>query len=242
MSWQKGDLVYEGKAKRLYKVVSHPELVWMEFKDSLTAFNGVKSGSFEGKGQINKRISELAFAALKTNGIGTHLREVVAPNAWLTEKVQILPLEVIVRNRVAGSFAKRFLMDEGAILERPLVEFFYKKDEWNDPFINDEHALFLKAAENQAELEEVKARARQINAVLKKLFFKAGFDLVDFKIEFGKTATDQILLADEISPDSCRIWDSKTQEKFDKDRFRRDLGNVESSYREVLQRLEKVEV
>ncbi len=240
MSWQKGEQIYEGKAKRLYDVPNHPELVWMEFKDSLTAFNGVKSGSFEGKGQINKNISELLFAALTKQGIATHLKDVVAPNAWLARKVTIVPLEVIVRNRIAGSFAKRFLMEEGAALPSPLVEFFYKKDEWNDPFINDEHALFLKAAKDQSELETIKARVRQINAILKPLFLKAGFDLVDFKVEFGKTEDGEILLADEISPDSCRIWDAQTHDKFDKDRFRRDLGNVEGAYREVLKRLEKV--
>lgn len=238
---QRGTLLYEGKAKRIYDVVGQPEMVWMEFKDDLTAFNAQKKGSFAGKGQVNLAIAQLIFQQLEKAGVKTHLVSALSASEWLAKKVQIIPLEVVVRNRLAGSTAKKFEIVEGTRLEKPLVEFYYKKDEWNDPFLSDDQALMLKAVPSQKELDELKRRALTVNSCLKQLFAGAGLDLIDFKIEFGFASNGDILLADEISPDSCRLWDVKTEEKFDKDRFRRDLGKVEESYQEVLRRLKSAQ-
>ncbi len=237
----RGSLVYEGKAKNLYSIPGEPDLIWMEFKDDLTGFNGLKKGGFEGKGALNLSISEVIFAKLKEAGVESHLVKKMSSNEWVTTKLQIIPLEVIVRNKLAGSTAKKFNFTEGTPLEKPLVEFFYKNDALNDPFLSDDQALMLKAAKSQDELEQLKTKALQINQILKQLFLKAKLELIDFKIEFGRRADQSICLADEISPDSCRLWDIKTQEKFDKDRFRRDLGGIEEAYAQVLERLKSKE-
>ena len=237
MSFEKGELVYEGKAKKIFKVQGHEDLVWVDYKDSLTAFNAQKKSSFENKGKINKEITEILFEALKKSGVPHHL--VASPNevSLVCKKVKIIPLEVVVRNVLAGSTAKKLGIEEGTPLEKPLVEFYFKDDALADPFVSDDQALAIKAAKDQKELDQLKQRALQVNACLLGLFKEIGLRLIDFKIELGKTAEGEILLADEITPDTCRLWDEKTGEKMDKDRFRRDLGNIRESYEEVLKRL-----
>lgn len=237
MSFQKGAQFYEGKAKTLFAVNGYPDFVWVHFKDSLTAFNAEKKGSFSNKGKLNRDITTLIFKYLQKNGVATHMVENHGPTEMICRRVEIAPLEVVVRNVLAGSTAKKFHMEEGTPLNQPLVEFYYKKDEWGDPFISDDQALMLKAVGSQLELNELKRKGLQINDLLKKLFAEIGIDLVDFKVEFGRDKHGQWLLADEITPDSCRLWDQKTKEKLDKDRFRRDLGKVEESYQEVYKRL-----
>ena len=237
MKYQKGDFLYEGKAKKIYGVEGHKELVWLEFKDSLTAFNAAKKGSFGDKGVINKKIAVMIFRYLMTKGITSHLVEDISEREFVCHKVEIIPLEVVVRNVLAGSTAKKFDFEEGTPLEKPLVEFFFKKDELNDPFVSDDQALMLKAAKDQAQLEDLKLRALEVNTALSEFFSAIGIRLVDFKLEFGVNAKGDIVLADEITPDSCRLWDKKSNEKLDKDRFRRDLGQVEESYQEVLNRI-----
>lgn len=238
MSYKKGAALYEGKAKKLFEVEGHPELVWMEFKDSLTAFNAQKKGSFTGKGLLNRNLASFIFRYLVREGVGSHWRQDMGERDMVCERVAIIPLEVVVRNRLAGSTAKKFNIEEGLVLEQPLVEFYFKDDALNDPFLSDDQALMMKAAKSQAELEELKKRGLKVNAALKRMFFEMGIDLVDFKIEFGRTKSGDIVLADEITPDSCRLWDLKTGEKLDKDRFRRDLGRVEESYQEVWERMQ----
>jgi phosphoribosylaminoimidazole-succinocarboxamide synthase len=237
VSFEKGELVYEGKAKKIFKVQGHEDLVWVDYKDSLTAFNAQKKSSFENKGKINKEITEILFEALKKSGVPHHL--VASPNevSLVCKKVKIIPLEVVVRNVLAGSTAKKLGIEEGTPLEKPLVEFYFKDDALADPFVSDDQALAIKAAKDQKELDQLKQRALQVNACLLGLFKEIGLRLIDFKIELGKTAEGEILLADEITPDTCRLWDEKTGEKMDKDRFRRDLGNIRESYEEVLKRL-----
>lgn len=237
MNYQKGDLVYEGKAKRLYTVVGHPDLVWQEFKNSLTAFNALKKGEFEGKGQLNRDITTLIYRLLEKRGIKTHRIAEIGTNDIVTKQLKMLKLEVVVRNVLAGSTAKKFGLEEGTPLEKPLLEFFYKEDSLADPFISDEQALMLKIVSTQAELDRVKTRALAINAALKEIFDGVGIRLIDFKIEFGMDASGEPILADEITPDSCRLWDKQTNEKMDKDRFRRDLGSIKENYQEVYQRL-----
>lgn len=237
MTWSKGEFKYEGKAKRAFAVADHPEYMWMEFKDSLTAFNGEKTGSFQGKGAINNQITSLAFKVLKDREIPSHFVEQINTNEMVCDKLKIIPIEVVVRNRLAGSTAKKFGLEEGSELEKPLVEFYYKNDALGDPFISDDQALMLKAVEKQSQLEELKDLARKVNAVLIEFFAKAGMHLIDFKLEFGFDENGQILLGDEITPDTCRLWDQVSGERMDKDRFRRDLGQVEENYQEVLKRL-----
>ncbi len=231
----KGSLIYEGKAKRVFEVPGSGQL-WLEFKDSLTAFNALKKGSFNEKGAINRNIASLVFRFLEKRGIRTHWLGDEGQVEMRTRKLDMILLEVVVRNVLAGSTAKKFALPEGTPLEQPLVEFYFKKDELADPFISDEQALMLKVA-SVSELVELKRLGLQVNAALLELFSEIGIRLIDFKIEFGRDSAGQIILGDEISPDSCRLWDEKTQEKLDKDRFRRDLGQVEESYREVLTRL-----
>jgi phosphoribosylaminoimidazole-succinocarboxamide synthase len=231
-------LLYEGKAKKIF-AVENPQLVLMEFKDSLTAFNAQKKGSFVGKGALNRDIASLIFKVLKEKGIPSHYVEDVDDHSMLTQKVDIIPLEVVVRNILAGSTAKKMGKEEGEKLHRPLVEFYFKKDELNDPFMSDDQILIFGLAREE-ELKAIKSKAYKINDVLIELFNLIGITLVDFKIEFGKTTNGEILLADEITPDCCRLWDVKTGEKMDKDRFRRDLGGVETYYAEVLKRLQGV--
>jgi len=238
MTYQRGQPLYEGKAKSVYTVQGSDKLLWLEFKDSLTAFNALKKGSFINKGGVNLKIASLIFRYLKQNGINTHWVEDRQPNVMISQKLQMIPLEVVVRNVVAGSLAKKLGQTEGGVIQPPLVELYLKNDELQDPFINDEQALFLKAAAAN-ELPEIKKQALRINELLLPFFSRMNIRLVDFKLEFGRTADKQILLADEISPDSCRLWDMQTNEKLDKDRFRRDLGQVEESYQEVLKRIEQ---
>jgi phosphoribosylaminoimidazole-succinocarboxamide synthase len=231
-------LLYEGKAKKIY-ATENPQVVMMEFKDSLTAFNAQKKGSFAGKGAINRDIATLIFKVLKEKGIPSHFIDDVDAHSMLTQRVDIIPLEVVVRNYLAGSTAKKMGKEEGEKLHRPLVEFYYKKDELNDPFMSDDQILIFGLAREE-ELKALKSKAYKINDVLVELFNLIGITLIDFKIEFGKTPNGEILLADEITPDCCRLWDIKTGEKMDKDRFRRDLGGIETYYAEVLKRLQGV--
>ncbi|MEZ0392398.1 MAG: phosphoribosylaminoimidazolesuccinocarboxamide synthase [Pseudobdellovibrionaceae bacterium] len=235
----KGDLLYEGKAKKIYSIPGNHHDVLVEYKNSLTAFNALKKGEFEGKGQINREITSLIFQYLKKNGVASHWLRDVGPTEMVVEKVNIIPLEVVVRNILAGSTAKKLGIEEGKKLRKPLVEFYYKNDALADPFLSDDQVLMLEISSEQ-EIKELKAKALQINELMRDVFRQAGIELVDFKIEFGKNLKGEIILADEISPDSCRLWDLKTQEKLDKDRFRRDLGNIKESYEEVLKRLKEV--
>lgn len=237
MSYKKGEFLYEGKAKRIFQVKGENDLLWIEFKDSLTAFNAQKKGSFEEKGVVNKRIALLTFRYLKSRGIPSHVVADLSEREMVCEKLSIIPLEVVVRNWLAGSTAKKFALDEGTALEKPLVEFYYKKDELNDPFVSDDQALMLKTVEKQETLNELKIKALEVNKALSDFFKAIGIRLIDFKIEFGFDKNGKILLGDEITPDSCRLWDLATLEKLDKDRFRRDLGKVAESYLEVLNRI-----
>lgn len=239
MSYQKGELVYEGKAKKIFNVIGFSDLVWMEFKDSLTAFNAQKKGSFPDKGLVNKKIACLIFEELEKHGVPHHLKEDINEYEVVCESLKIIPLEVVVRNILAGSTAQKFNIKDGTPLVKPLVEFFYKDDELGDPFINDEQALMMKAVADQSELDNLKVFALKINHILLQMFNEIGIQLVDFKLEFGKNKDGQILLGDEITPDSCRLWDKVTGEKLDKDRFRKDLGQVAESYHEVLRRLQQ---
>ena len=238
-SYQRGPLLYEGKAKSIFSVVDHSQLLWQEFKDSFTAFNGVKKATMEGKGAINCQIAGSIYRDFAQRGISTHLVVQNSDTTMVTNKLEMIPLEVVVRNRLAGSTAKKFGIAEGSALESPLVEFYYKKDELNDPFISDAQALMLKAVRSPKDLEELKSKALQVNGRLLEIFNEVGVDLVDFKLEYGYDPEGDIVLGDEISPDSCRLWDQKTGEKMDKDRFRRDLGDVLENYREILNRLKK---
>jgi phosphoribosylaminoimidazole-succinocarboxamide synthase len=233
---EKKELLYEGKGKRLYKTEDENVLI-SEFKDDLTAFNAQKTGSEEGKGALNCKISTQLFKLLEKNGIKTHLIETISDSAQLVKKVSIIPLEVVVRNIATGSLVKRLGLEDGKKLPFALVEFYYKDDALNDPLINDEHCLMMSLVKSESDLEELKRLGREINGILKKFFEVRGLNLVDFKVEFGIDKDGNILLADEISPDSCRFWDSKTNEKLDKDRFRQGLGGIKMAYEEVLKRI-----
>lgn len=238
----KKEMIYEGKAKRIF-TTDEPGHVIMEFKDSLTAFNALKKGSFEGKGHVNRDIATLIFKELKKNGVNSHFVEAQGAQDMKVRTVKIIPLEVVVRNVLAGSTAKKMGIEEGRVLPRPLVEFYYKDDALADPFVSDDQILVLNIA-GEREIQELKAQALQVNEILRGLFLKIGLKLIDFKLEFGKieqgTDIGKIVLADEITPDCCRLWDIETNEKMDKDRFRRDLGNVGESYQAVLSRLAAV--
>lgn len=237
MNYKKSNLLYEGKGKQVFTIEGEKNILWLEFKDSLTAFNAQKKGSFENKGSINRDVASMIFRYLKRARIESHWLQDVGVTGMICEKLTMIPLEVVVRNNVAGSLAKKFNSEEGAEISPPLVEFYYKKDEWNDPFISDEQALFLKAARDQEELNELKQAARQINIQLQPFFAQMGLRLVDFKLEFGRNFRGELRLGDEITPDSCRLWDVETGRKLDKDRFRRDLGGVAEGYQEVLNRM-----
>jgi phosphoribosylaminoimidazole-succinocarboxamide synthase len=234
----KGELLYEGKAKKMFAVQGRPQEVWVEYKDSLTAFNAQKKSSFAGKGAINAQITSLLYRRLQAEGIKTHWLEDIDANNMVCQKLKVIPLEVVTRNRLAGSTAKKLGKEEGTPLREPLVEFYYKDDALGDPFISDDQALVMGAVNNRGELEILKTEALRINRILQAEFNNAGLELIDFKLEFGRTNDGKIVLADEVSPDTCRLWDVKTGDKYDKDRFRRDLGRVEESYQEVLQRLQ----
>ncbi len=232
---EKRDMIYEGKAKKVY-TTDNPELYIVSYKDDATAFNGLKKGAIAGKGAINNQMSNLLMRMLSEHGVPTHFVEELSERDTVVKKVSIVPLEVIVRNISAGSFAKRYGVEEGIVFDEPTIEFSYKNDELGDPLINDYHALALKLATRE-EIETIKAMAFKVDALLKEYFKSIGVDLVDFKLEFGRLPDGTIILADEISPDTCRFWDSKTHEKLDKDRFRRDLGGVEEAYQEMMKRV-----
>ena len=232
---EKKQQLYEGKAKKVY-ATDDKNLVIVSYKDDATAFNGLKKGTIEGKGVINNKMSNFLMQILEKEGVKTHFVEELSERETLVKRVQILPLEVIIRNISAGSFAKHYGVKEGVVFDEPTIEFSYKNDDLGDPLLNEYHALALKLA-TKAEIALVKEMAFKVNEVLKEYFKKLNVTLVDFKIEFGKTADGEIVLADEISPDTCRFWDSTTGEKLDKDRFRRDLGGVEGAYQEMMRRL-----
>ncbi len=240
IDYRRGKMIYEGKAKRLFEVEGRPEWILQEFKDSLTAFNALKKGSFEGKGRVNRDITSMVFRYLEKRGIPSHRVADVGQTEMVTEKLSMLKVEVVVRNILAGSTAKKFAIEEGTPLEKPLVEFYYKDDALADPFISDDQALMMKVVRTQGELDELKTVALKVNDGLLEFFGEAGLRLIDFKIELGRNAAGVIVLADEITPDSCRLWDKETGTKMDKDRFRRDLGSVQESYEEVASRLKLV--
>ena len=230
----KGEQLYEGKAKKVY-ATNDPDLVIVDYKDDATAFNGEKKGTIAGKGSINNRMTNFMFKLLEKEGIPTHLVEEINDRETIVKKVEIVPLEVIVRNVAAGSFSKKLGIAEGTPLKTPTLEFSYKNDDLGDPFINKYYALGLDLA-TEEEIETITKYAFKVNDFMLKFFKELNIDLIDFKIEFGRFY-DQIILADEISPDTCRFWDSKTHEKLDKDRFRRDMGGVEDAYQEIMRRL-----
>ena len=234
---KKVEQLYEGKAKKVYST-EDPGLVIVSYKDDATAFDGLKKGTITGKGAINNQMTNYLMGQLEKAGVPTHFVEELSERETVVKKVTIVPLEVIIRNISAGSFAKRYGVEEGIVFDAPTIEFSYKNDDLHDPLINDYHAVALKLATAE-EIETIRKMAFQVNDFLKSAFKHMGIDLVDFKLEFGKTPDGQIVLADEISPDTCRLWDEKTHEKLDKDRFRRDLGGVEDAYQEVMRRLEE---
>lgn len=232
---EKRELLYEGKAKKVF-ATEDPELLIVSYKDDATAFNGKKKGTITGKGAINNRVTNFMMQRLEEQGVPTHFVEELNDRETVVKKVEIVPLEVIIRNISAGSFAKRYGVEEGIPFENPTIEFSYKNDDLDDPLINEYHIQALKLATLE-EVDTIKKMAFKVNDVMKAFFAQRNVDLVDFKLEFGKTSDGTIVLADEISPDTCRFWDSETHEKLDKDRFRRDLGNVEDAYDEMLKRI-----
>ena len=235
MAYEKREQLYEGKAKKVY-ATDDPEVVIVSYKDDATAFNGQKKGTIAGKGAINNRMTNNLMRRLEAAGVPTHYIEELSDRETAVKKVSIVPLEVIVRNISAGSFAKRYGVAEGIVFDAPTFEFSYKNDDLGDPLLNTSHALALKLA-TEEEIDLIRTYTMKVNDLLKGFLKEIGIDLVDFKLEFGKTADGQIVLADEISPDTCRLWDEKTHEKLDKDRFRRDLGGAEEAYEEVMRRL-----
>lgn len=234
---EKLEMLYEGKAKKVY-VTDQEGIYWVEYKDDATAFNGEKKGTIGDKGVVNNRLSALFFQALEKAGIPTHFVELLNDREMLVRKLEMIPLEVVVRNIAAGSLAKRLGVDEGLQLSRPVVELYYKDDALGDPFVNEYHSLAMGWAE-AADLKEIQELGLKVNDELQKILDQAGIILVDFKLEFGK-ADGKVYLGDEISPDTCRFWDKETREKLDKDRFRRDLGKVEEAYEEVYRRVSEV--
>lgn len=232
----RGDLLYEGKAKKLY-YTDDPNVLWVEYKDDATAYNGEKKAQLTGKGEMNNRIAAYFFRYLRENGVDNHFLREVSPTEQWVRRVTIVPLEVVVRNRVAGSMAKRLGLEEGRGLPRPIVEFYYKNDALKDPLITEDHidVLGLATTEQRAEMKRI---ALRVNDLLGQMMRELGVTLVDFKLEFGIDPDERLILADEISPDTCRFWDAKTGKVLDKDRFRRDLGDVVEAYREIWSRLE----
>lgn len=228
--------LYEGKAKKVF-ATDDPERLIVEYKDDATAFNGLKKGTIKGKGVINNQMSNRLMAYLEKQGVPTHFIQEINERETIVKKVSIVPLEVIVRNISAGSFAKHYGVEEGIVFDQPTIEFSYKNDELGDPLLNHYHALALKLA-TMEEIETIEKYAFKVNDVLKAFWLSAGVILVDFKLEFGRLPDGTIVLADEISPDTSRLWDVKTHEKLDKDRFRRDMGGVEEAYAEIMKRME----
>lgn len=231
---EKLNLLYEGKAKKVY-TTEDPDVLIVDYKDDATAFNGLKKGTIVGKGAINNRMTNFLFKKMEEKGVPTHFIEELSDRETAVKKVEIVPLEVIIRNVAAGSFSKKLAVEEGTVLKCPTLEFSYKNDDLGDPFINSYYALGLGLA-TQEEIDKITEYAFKVNEVLIDYFKSIDIELIDFKIEFGRYK-GQIILADEISPDTCRLWDINTREKLDKDRFRRDLGNVEDAYQEVFKRL-----
>ena len=232
---EKGQLLYEGKAKRLY-ATPNEDILFVEYKDSATAFNGEKKAEIAGKGTLNNRITSLLFEKLKAAGIDSHFVQQLSDHEQLVKKVDIIPIEVVIRQVAAGSLAKRLGFEEGVELARPIVEFYYKDDALGDPLITEEHIELLNIA-SQDEVKALYEKGLQVNSVLTPFFKEIGVILVDFKLEFGRDSEGNILLADEISPDTCRLWDEKTKQKLDKDVFRRDLGQLTDAYEIILSRL-----
>ena len=232
---EKKEQLYEGKAKKVF-ATDDANLVIVDYKDDATAFNGEKKGTIAGKGVINNVMSNHMFQLLEQQGVPTHFVEQLSDRETVVKKVSIVPLEVIIRNISAGSFAKRFGVKEGIVFDEPTIEFSYKNDDLGDPLMNAYHAIALKLATRE-EIEQIKGMAFKVNEVMKQYFDTLNVTLVDFKLEFGKTADGTIVLADEISPDTCRLWDKTTGEKLDKDRFRRDMGGVEEAYQEIMNRV-----
>lgn len=232
---KKLEQIYEGKAKKVFKT-DDPELFIVDYKDDATAFNGQKKGTITGKGVINNRVTNYLMVLLESKGIPTHFVKEISERETLVKKVSIIPLEVIIRNIAAGSFSKRFGVPEGTQLRSVSFEYSLKNDALDDPMINDSQILALGIATKE-ELDTISGLAFKVNDILKEFFLGVGIELVDFKMEFGKTSEGKIILADEISPDTCRFWDVTTHEKLDKDRFRRDLGNVEDAYKEIIRRI-----
>ncbi|MBO4849203.1 MAG: phosphoribosylaminoimidazolesuccinocarboxamide synthase [Clostridia bacterium] len=234
---EKLEQLYEGKAKKVF-LTPDPEILIVSYKDDATAFNGLKKGTIAGKGVINNRMSNLLMQLLEKAGVPTHFVEELNERETAVKRVSIVPLEVIIRNIAAGSFSKRYGVPEGVVFDEPTIEFSYKNDELGDPLMNSYHALALKLATRE-EIELIKSYAFKVDEILRSFWAECGVTLVDFKLEFGRLSDGTIVLADEISPDTCRLWDSATGEKLDKDRFRRDMGGVEDAYAEVMDRLLK---
>lgn len=232
---EKREQLYEGKAKKVY-ATDDPNLCIVSYKDDATAFNGAKKGTIVGKGVINNRMSNMVMQMLEKNGVPTHFVEELSDRDTLVKKVQIVPLEVIIRNISAGHFASNYGVEEGIVFDQPTLEYSLKSDNLDDPLLNESHALALKLATRE-ELDRINELALKVNELLKAFMLKLNVTLVDFKIEFGRTPDGEIILADEISPDTCRFWDVTTGEKLDKDRFRRDMGGVEDAYNEIMKRL-----
>ena len=232
---KKLEQIYEGKAKKVY-ATDDPELVIVDYKDDATALDGLKKGTIAGKGVINNQMTNRLMDKMEKAGIPTHFVKELSERETLVKKVSIVPLEVIVRNISAGHFASRYGVEEGIVFDQPTIEFSYKNDDLHDPLLNEYHAIALKLATRE-EIDLIKKYSFAVNDVLKAFWAECGVTLVDFKLEFGKTSDGTIVLADEISPDTCRLWDSKTHEKLDKDRFRRDMGGVEDAYAEIMKRL-----
>ena len=232
---KKCEQLYEGKAKKVF-ATEDKYYVIVSYKDDATAFDGLKKGVIEGKGAVNNRMSNYLMQYLSKNGVPTHFVEELSERETVVRRVEIVPLEVIVRNISAGSFSKRYGVEEGIVFDSPTVEFSYKNDDLHDPLINSYQALALKLATRE-EIDSIIAMALKVNSLLKDYFLKIGVKLVDFKLEFGRTSDGTVILADEISPDTCRFWDAETNMKLDKDRFRRDLGGVEDAYREMMNRV-----
>ena len=225
---EKGTLLYEGKAKQIFET-SDEEVVWIQYKNSATAFNGEKKADIDGKGVLNNKISSLLFSKLAEKGIKSHFIKQLSDDEQLVKRVRIIPLEVVVRNVIAGSLSKRLGKEEGTPLQKPIIEFYYKDDDLGDPLITDDHIDFLEIA-SRKERGEIRDMALEVNEVLQGIFQEAGVTLVDFKLEFGKDRDGAILLGDEISPDTCRLWDAETNQKLDKDVFRRDIGSLTEVY------------
>ncbi|MCL5289678.1 MAG: phosphoribosylaminoimidazolesuccinocarboxamide synthase [Bacillota bacterium] len=231
---QKLEMIYEGKAKKVYRT-DNPDLFWVEYKDDATAFNGQKKGTIDNKGIVNNKVSALFFELLESKGIPTHFVKLVNDREMIVKALEIIKVEVVVRNIVAGSLAKRVGLPEGTILPKTVLEYYYKDDALGDPLINASHIAALDLATPE-QMELIKETALQVNEIMRDYLAPANIDLIDYKLEFG-VHKGEVILGDEISPDTCRFWDKTTKEKLDKDRFRRDLGNVEGAYQEVLRRL-----